>query len=99
MALFTWMRIYNFISFCITVYTWIIIIRALISWFNPNPYNPIIQFLSRITEPVLRKIQRLIPFSIIAGLDLAPLFLIFFLWGLDWVVFKLFVQLTHAFPF
>jgi YggT family protein len=54
-------------------YKWIIIIRALISWVNPDPYNPIVQFLTRITEPVLRPIRRLMPPWKMGGLDLSPL--------------------------
>jgi YggT family protein len=59
---------------------WLIIIRALISWVSPDPYNPIVQFLIRTTDPILRPLQRLIP--PISGLDLSPLvaiFLIYFL--------------------
>ena len=83
MSFATWENIYKFLSFCINAYTWVIVIRALISWFNPNPYNPIIHFLLRITEPVLQKIRRIIPFSVMGGLDFAPLILILLLWGLD----------------
>jgi YggT family protein len=54
-------------------YKWIIIIRALISWVNPDPYNPIVQFLTRITEPVLRPIRKLMPPWKMGGLDLSPL--------------------------
>ena len=50
-------------------YFWIIIARALISWVNPDPYNPIVRFLYRVTEPVLRPIRRRMP--AMAGLDLS----------------------------
>lgn len=83
MSFHLWERIYAFLSFCINAYIWVIVIRALISWFNPNPYNPIIHFLLRITEPVLQRIRRLIPFSVMGGLDFAPLLLILLLWLLD----------------
>ena len=53
------------------LYSWIIIIRALISWVNPDPYNPIVQFLYRSTEPVLRPIRRVIP--PLGGIDISPL--------------------------
>ena len=56
-------------------YMWVIIIRALISWVNPDPYNPIVQFLYKITEPVLHPIRRLIPVYNI-GIDLSPLIVI-----------------------
>jgi YggT family protein len=56
----------------LNIYMWVIIIRALISWVNPDPYNPIVQFLTRITEPVLRPIRKLAPPHKI-GVDLSPL--------------------------
>lgn len=55
----------------LTVYMYIIIARALISWVNPDPYNPIVSFLYRITEPVLYQVRRRLPSM--GGLDLSPL--------------------------
>src|SRR5512137_2402016 len=57
----------------LNIYMWVVIIRALISWVNPDPYNPIVQFLTRITEPVLRPIRKLMPPWKMGGLDLSPL--------------------------
>jgi len=54
------------------LYMWVIIIRALISWVNPDPYNPIVQVLARVTEPVLRPIRKLAP-PYKVGIDLSPL--------------------------
>jgi len=51
---------------------WIIIIRALLSWVNPDPHNPIVQFLYSITEPVLLRVRQLIPMSGI-GIDFSPI--------------------------
>jgi len=53
------------------IYFWILIIRALISWVNPDPYNPIVRFLYQATEPVLERIRRVLP--VMGGLDLSPL--------------------------
>ena len=55
------------------VYSWVIIIRAVISWVSPDPYNPIVQILHRLTEPVLRPLRSLIPPHKLGGLDLSPL--------------------------
>jgi YggT family protein len=55
----------------LNAYMWIIIIRALISWVNPDPSNPIVRFLYQVTEPVLRPIRRRLPSF--QGLDLSPL--------------------------
>ncbi len=54
------------------LYMWVIIIRALLSWVNPDPWNPIVQFLTRITEPVLAPIRNRLP-TWRMGLDLSPL--------------------------
>ena len=57
------------------LYMWVIIIRALLSWVNPDPYNPIVQFLNSITEPVLYRVRQLIPMSSI-GIDFSPIVVI-----------------------
>lgn len=54
------------------LYMWIIIVRALLSWVNPDPYNPIVRFLYSITEPVLYRIRKLVPMSGI-GIDFSPI--------------------------
>ncbi|MDH5543905.1 MAG: YggT family protein [Nitrospinota bacterium] len=54
---------------------WLIIIRALISWVSPDPYNPIVRFLVSATEPILRPIQQMLP--PMGGLDLSPIVAIF----------------------
>lgn len=66
----------------LTVYIWIVIIGALLSWVRPDPYNPIVQVLYRLTEPAYRLVRRLIP-TVFNGLDLAPLILIIALQVLD----------------
>lgn len=63
------------IGIILNLYMWVIIIRALISWVNPDPYNPIVQILYKITEPVLNPIRRLVPMYNM-GIDLSPLILI-----------------------
>lgn len=61
------------LSVLLNIYWWIILIRALISWVNPDPYNPIVVFLHRATEPVLEPLRRLIPPERVGGIDLSPL--------------------------
>ena len=63
------------IGIALNFYLWVIIIRALVSWVNPDPYNPIVQFLYKITEPVLHPVRRLMPVYNI-GIDLSPLIVI-----------------------
>jgi YggT family protein len=61
------------------IYMWVIIIRALLSWVNPDPYNPIVRFLYRATEPVLSLVRRKLPFGS-TGIDFSPLVVILVIW-------------------
>jgi YggT family protein len=68
------------IGYILTAYMWLIIIRALLSWVNPDPNNPIVEILYRLTEPVLRQVRYRMPDF--GGIDLstiAVLLAIFFL--------------------
>ena len=56
-------------------YFWIIIARAVLSWVSPDPFNPIVRFLYRVTEPVLRPIRHRLP-TFAMGLDLSPMVVI-----------------------
>jgi YggT family protein len=67
----------------ITAYIWIIIARAIISWVNPDPYNAIVRFLYRVTEPVLRPVRYRLP-TLAMGLDLSPMVVILVLYFMDW---------------
>ncbi len=60
------------LDWVLVVAMWTIAIRALISWVNPDPYNPIVQFLHRVTEPVLRPLRKLAPPYKI-GIDISPI--------------------------
>ena len=65
----------NVLDTILYLYMLIVIIRALISWVNPDPYNPIVQFLMSVTEPVLAPVRRLIPLNSI-GIDISPIIVI-----------------------
>lgn len=56
------------------IYIYIIIGRAIISWVNADPYNPIVRFLHKATEPVLYRVRRMLPDM--GGIDLSPLVVI-----------------------
>ncbi|CAM3474868.1 YggT family protein [Arcobacter aquimarinus] len=60
----------------IFLYKWVVIISAILSWVRPDPYNPIVQMLYRLTEPAYAFIRRYIP-TVVGGMDLAPIILIF----------------------
>jgi len=67
--------ILQFINLIIGLYIWVVIIAALITWVQPNPFNPIVRFLWNVTEPVYRYIRRYIP-TTFGGFDIAPIILI-----------------------
>ena|SRR3989338_7454337 len=58
------------VNILLTIAYWLILIRALISWVNPDPFNPIVQFLHRATDPILEPIRRILPPS---GIDISPI--------------------------
>lgn len=69
------MALAGLVDFVLTAYMWIIIGRAIISWVNADPYNPIVRFLYEATEPVLGRIRRVLPLSM-GGIDFSPMILI-----------------------
>ena len=62
------------LNWALWAYMWILVARAVISWVSPDPYNPIVQFLERSTEPVLRPVRRLLPLP--GGIDFSLLVVI-----------------------
>ncbi len=63
------------LSVVLSLYMWIVIARALISWVNPDPHNPIVRFLYNATEPLLYRVRRRFPFFP-GGIDFSPLIVI-----------------------
>jgi YggT family protein len=66
------------LSIVLNLYMWLIIIRAVASWFSPDPYNQIYMFLIRITEPALGYVRRLLPLRA-GNVDLSPIIVILFI--------------------
>jgi len=54
------------------VYTWVVILAVVLSWVNADPYNPIVQAIRSLTEPVFRWVRRQVPFAVVGMLDLSP---------------------------
>ena len=69
------MAIAKILSIVLSIYMWVIIIRAIISWVNPDPFNPIVRALYQITEPVLWRVRRILPLQF-GGFDFSPIILI-----------------------
>ncbi|MEI6610731.1 MAG: YggT family protein [Deltaproteobacteria bacterium] len=83
------------IDIVLTLYMWIIIGRALMSWVNADPYNQIVIFLYKATEPVLRLVRRVIPFRNI-GIDLSPMIVILVIIFLQYFLVETIIQFART---
>ena len=81
------------IDIILTVYMWIIIARAVISWVNPDPYNKIVIFLYRVTEPLLAPIRRIIP-SHSLPVDFSPLIVLLVIIFLQQFLVRTMIQIA-----
>jgi YggT family protein len=63
------------LNYVLHFYMWIVIARAVLSWVNPDPYNPIVRFIHNVTEPVLYRIRRKLPLDF-GGIDFSPIIVI-----------------------
>ena len=79
----------------LTLYMWIIIGRSLISWVNPDPYNPIVLFLYRSTEPVMAPIRRWLPLKNM-GIDISPIIVIAGIIFLQSFLLKSMMELAYS---
>ena len=91
-----WSSLYDIVSLVFQVYIFIVIARALISWVNPDPYNPIVRFLYSATEPVLALMKRYLPLQF-SGIDLSPIALLFALTIVEKILLNIIVQFSHGF--
>lgn len=74
------------------VYSWLILVRVLLSWFPVNPYNPIMKFIYEVTEPFMAPMRRILPPSPAMPIDFSPVLAIFVLQLLERVVLGLLVK-------
>lgn len=81
----------------LSVIKWLVIIAAVISWVSPDPRNPIVQFLYRTTEPILRPFRRLIPPSRTGGIDLSAMVVILLILFVEIFLKRLFLTSALAF--
>ncbi|MCP4716802.1 MAG: YggT family protein [Deltaproteobacteria bacterium] len=81
------------IHYILTIYMWIVIARAVISWVNPDPYNPIVRFLYQATEPVLARIRNTLPLPM-TGIDFSPIIVFVAIMFLDSFLVKTLHQLA-----
>ncbi len=69
------MALAQLLDFLLSAYMWVVIGRAVISWVNADPYNPVVRFVHEVTEPLLSRIRKAVPVAM-GGLDFSPMILI-----------------------
>ena len=80
------MAVANVLNFVLLFFMWIVIARAILSWVNPDPYNPIVRFIHNVTEPVLFQVRKKLPINF-GGIDFSPIIIILIIYFLrDFVV-------------
>jgi YggT family protein len=82
------------IDIVLTIYMWIIIFRAVISWVNADPYNKVVIFLYKATEPVLRPVRRILPMRNM-GIDFSPIVVILVIIFLQYFLVETIIQLAR----
>ena len=68
-------KLISLVSWLLGIYIWVVIIRAVLSWVRPDPYNPVVRFITNLVDPVTYRISRIIP-TRVGMVDLSPLILI-----------------------
>jgi YggT family protein len=81
----------------LSVIQWLVIIAAVISWVSPDPRNPIVQFLYRTTEPILRPFRKILPPHRTGNIDLSPILVILLILFLKVFLSNLFFGTARAF--
>lgn len=90
------MLIAQAINMVFTLYIYIVVARAIISWVNPDPYNPIVRFLHNATDPVLFRIRRILPLQF-GGMDFSPIALLFGLFFIQRLISLVLYRLASGF--
>lgn len=83
----------NILNILLSGYMWIIIISALISWVNPDPYNPIVRFLHAVTEPVLKPVRRIVGRT--GFVDLSPMIVILAILFVKYFLIQSLIELAY----
>jgi YggT family protein len=86
----------HILDIALTLYMWIIVIRAVLSWVNPDPYNPIVRLLYQATEPLMTRVRRWIPLRGM-GIDLSPMILLLAIVFLQSFLVPSLIQLSYSF--
>jgi YggT family protein len=87
--------VFQVLQAVLSIYFWIVIGRAVISWVNPDPYNPIVRFLHNATDPVFDRIRRVLPLQF-GGMDFTPILVLVAIGVLQNVLARLQYNLTYG---
>ncbi len=87
--------VFQVLQAILSIYFWIVIGRAIISWVNPDPLNPIVRFLHNATDPVFDRIRRIIPLQF-GGMDFTPIFVLIVLGVLQNLLAQLQYRVTYG---
>ena len=87
--------VFQVLQAVLSIYFWIVIGRAVISWVNPDPYNPIVRFLHNATDPVFDRIRRVLPLQF-GGMDFTPIALLIVIGVLQNILSQLQYKLTYG---
>jgi len=82
------------------IYMLVIVVRAIMSWFRPNPRNPVVRFLNAVTDPVMNPVRDLIYYRLrlnLGGIDISPLVVIAALWAVRVLVIPWLVGIVRSF--
>ena len=71
--------IIGIVNVLLTMYFWVVVVSALMSWVRPDPYHPVVRFLRAATEPLFYRIRRMMPFVMLGGFDLSPVVVLLFI--------------------
>ena len=84
---------YYVVDTVLSLYFWVVIAGVVLSWVNPDPYNPIVRGVRTLTEPVFYRVRKWMPFSYISGIDFSPFVVVL---GIKFVQIFLARLLTQA---
>ena len=87
--------VFQVLQAVLSIYFWIVIARVLISWVNPDPYNPIVRFLHNATDPVLNRMRRVLPLQF-GAMDFTPIALLILIGVLQNVLAQIQYKLTYG---
>lgn len=88
------LAIANILDILLTIYMWIVIISAIMSWVSPDPYNPIVRFLRGVTDPIYRPIRRIIGFRL-GIIDISPMVVILAIIFVKYFLIRSLIELAY----